>query len=117
MTLIAEAQQTDWPSIIAAIFAGLFGLVNLIYTLKAKDQAKAAAKSVQESRQERSEQIDKVVDVVGRAAATVTAKVEEGINVSKEGIVASNNYNVKIADAVEGTRQLREDFQSQPKQP
>lgn len=70
----------------------------------ASQHAQQAVAKVEEKAQERSVQVGEVKAELDGLRTEV-----------REHAVAANNYSGKIADAVEGTRQLREDFQS--KQP
>ncbi|RYD34898.1 MAG: hypothetical protein EOP86_09840 [Verrucomicrobiaceae bacterium] len=126
-----ETHSTDWPAIIAAVFAGLSGLITLLYGQRAKARQEEAAtelalikaraeaaavaaedavKTVQESREERSGQIDGVKADVGALREEV-----------REATHAANGYKGEIADATSATqaiatevKHMREKFESQP---
>ncbi|MDB6131992.1 MAG: hypothetical protein JWM59_235 [Verrucomicrobiales bacterium] len=97
---------TDWPALIAAVFAGLSGMVTLVFGLRAKarqaeaatelalirarmeaaaehaadasQQALRTAQSVQESREERHCQIDGVRADLGRLRAEFQGGQQDG---------------------------------------
>lgn len=132
MTEQIQSAPIDWTALIAAIFAGINGVLMTFFYLRGKSRQEstdqemkmiklraelAATNSafarqhaenasqhalrteakVEESKRERTVQIE---DVKGQVGA-LKAKVEEGI-------IVSNNYNAKIAEAASATRKVAE---------